>query len=305
MTCCPSSARTRPDAPRPRLAPAGKDRSERAQIPGGRCLTGAQERILPQDGEYPAREVRLRPFQIDTCAVTNARFAQFIADTGYLTDATRYGWSFVFHGLLDAPTEDQRLEGLDWWCRVDGACWDHPEGPRSTIADRMDHPVTHVSWNDASAFATWAGGRLPTEAEWECAAQGGQTQARFPWGEAEPDDTAFMPCNIWQGSFPHTNTAADGYVGTAPARSFAPNAFGLYNMVGNTWEWTADRFRIKSLSKAAKQVNAHAAKADARVVKGGSFLCHKSYCYRYRIAARTSNTPETTLSHTGFRLCYD
>lgn len=304
MTCCPTSGRAG-ETPRTTFAATEKDVSTKVRIPGGTFMLGTKDRIIPQDGEYPPRTAKLRPFAVDACAVTNARFARFIADTGYITDAQRYGWSFVFHGLLDNPDSYQRLAGLEWWCHVEGACWEHPEGGGSDITARMDHPVTHVSWRDATAFATWAGGRLPTEAEWECAAQGGQRQARFPWGEAEPDDTGFTPCNIWQGTFPHTNTAADGYIGTAPAQSFGANGYGLYNMVGNTWEWTADRFRIRSLGKAAKHANAQAAKTGARVLKGGSFLCHKSYCYRYRIAARTFNTPDTTLSHTGFRLCYD
>lgn len=305
MTCCPPSDRASGTVQATRFTATLHDQSTRVTLDGGRFLMGTNDRIMPVDGEYPARPVKVRPFQIDECAVTNARFDRFIKDTGYVTDAQTYGWTFVFYNLLDTPEAFESLDGLDWWRRVDGARWDHPEGQDTNIRPRMDHPVTHVSWNDATAFASWAGGRLPTEAEWEFAAAGGRHQPRYPWGNAEPDDTTILPCNIWQGAFPHTNTAADGHIATAPARSFDPNPYGLYNMVGNTWEWTADRFRVKSLTKVAKRINSDAAKTKNRVVKGGSFLCHKSYCYRYRIAARSHNTPDTTLSHTGFRLCYD
>ncbi len=284
---------------------SGKDRAETATLPGGRFMMGTRDKILPQDGEYPARPARVAPFAIDVAAVTTARFAAFVADTGHVTDAARFGWSFVFHSLLADAQAHAPMPGLAWWRKVDGATWDQPEGPGTTAEDRMDHPVTHVSWRDACAFASWAGGRLPTEAEWEFAAQGGLDAPRYPWGAAEPDETTTLPCNIWQGRFPDHDTAADGFHGTAPAQSFAPNGYGLYNMVGNTWEWTADRFRLKSISKAAKAINATAAREDQKLCKGGSFLCHRSYCYRYRIAARMGNTPDTTLSHTGFRLAYD
>ncbi|MEQ6248587.1 formylglycine-generating enzyme family protein [Sulfitobacter sp. HNIBRBA3233] len=305
MTCCPSSARPQGSPDPIRFAPAQRDLSDRVTLPGGSFRMGTDDKILPQDGEYPARKTRLRPFAIDSCAVTAARFARFIDDTGYTTDAESFGWSFVFHGLMDRPEDHEPLAGLEWWRKVDGACWRTPEGPATDLEGREEHPVTHVSWRDATAFASWAGGRLPTEAEWEFAALGGRETARYPWGDEDPQDTGFLPCNIWQGRFPDHNTGADGYRGTAPACSFAPNGYGLYNMVGNTWEWTADRFRIRSVAKAAKIRNAEAARTDARTVKGGSFICHRSYCYRYRIAARSSNTPDTTLSHTGFRLCYD
>nr|BAH89546.1 hypothetical protein [uncultured bacterium] len=247
----------------------------------------------------------LKPFSIDATAVTIGRFERFVRDTGYVTEAERFGWSYVFFALMNDPDSFSALPGLEWWRKVDGATWRTPEGPESDIDGRAEYPVTHVSWNDATAFASWAGGRLPTEAEWEFAAAGGLQGARFPWGNDEPDDASFQPCNIWQGSFPDRNTVADGYLGTAPVESFAPNGFGLYNMVGNTWEWTVDRFRIKSVSKAAERLNTLARKSGARVIKGGSYLCHKSYCYRYRIAARTSSTPDSTTGHMGFRLCYD
>ncbi len=305
MTCCAPSAGPRDAAASEvEIKPATLDVSERVGLSGGKFTMGTDDRILPQDGEYPARSARVKPFAIDACAVTNARFARFIEDTGYITEAQRFGWSYVFYNLLKSPSAHEPLPGLEWWRKVDGATWDAPEGPGSDVSDRPDHPVVQVSWNDAVAFADWAGGRLPTEAEWEFAAQGGLAAPKFPWGDREPDDADHQPCNIWQGAFPRQNSMADGYLATAPARSFAPNGYGLFNMVGNTWEWSADRFRVRSLSKAAKALNATAHQSGARVIKGGSYLCHISYCYRYRIAARTSNTPDTTLSHTGFRVAY-
>ena len=274
------------------------------QLPGGRARIGTSDTILPMDGEKPPRMQRVGPFAIEQCAVTAKRFAAFVADTGYVTDAEVYGWSYVFHLFLQHPERHLPLHGVEWWRNVGGAMWNAPEGPGSDLTDRLDHPVTHVSHRDALAFAAWAGGRLPTEAEWEYAAQGGLTGARYPWGDKDPDDTKHMPCNIWQGDFPDENTGADGYVATAPAKSYAPNGYGLFNMVGNTWEWTEDRFRIRSLHKAAREHAKMLGNELRYVVKGGSYLCHQSYCYRYRIAARSSNTPDSTTGHTGFRLVY-
>ncbi|MGB3339501.1 MAG: formylglycine-generating enzyme family protein [Devosia sp.] len=278
--------------------------SDTADIPGGQVQVGTRRPVHNGDGESPVRAVRVKPFRMDVTAVTNERFAAFIAVTGYVTEAEKFGWSFVFFDMLPEETITQGAVGTEWWRRVDGATWDRPEGEGSDFSGREQYPVTHVSWNDASAFAHWAGGRLPTEAEWEHAARGGQGDPMFPWGDREPNDADFMPCNIWQGSFPGTNTVADGHRWTAPARSFEPNGYGLYNMSGNTWEWSADRWRVRSLKKASRQRDAGAAATEQRVMKGGSFLCHRSYCYRYRIAARHGNTPDTTTSHVGFRLVY-
>lgn len=274
-------------------------------IPGGTAIIGTDTPEFRADGEGPARRVAIRPFRIDAHAVTNARFAAFVTATGYRTEAERFGWSFVFHASLPPGQASESVGSTPWWHKVDGACWHAPEGPRSTIADRSDHPVTHVSWTDATAFAEWARGRLPSEAEWEHAAKGGQAGARFPWGEQEPTDEVAHLCNIWQGEFPRRNTAADGFAGTAPVGSYAPNGFGLHEMAGNVWEWCADAFRIRSLSAAARLRNRAAAAGKERVMKGGSFLCHRSYCYRYRIAARTGHSPDTSAGHTGFRLAYD
>ncbi|MGG5810422.1 formylglycine-generating enzyme family protein [Falsiroseomonas sp. CW058] len=273
-------------------------------MPGGPATIGTDRPELLLDGEGPSRRVVLAPFRMDAHQVTNRRFAAFVAATGYVTEAERFGWSYVFHLFADPALPALTPEGTPWWRKVHGASWAAPEGPGSSVADRLDHPAVHVAWNDAAAFAAWAGGRLPTEAEWEHAARGGRDQARFPWGNEEPTDTRIF-CNIWQGDFPHRNTAADGFAGTAPVDSFAPNGFGLFNTCGNAWEWCADPFRVRSLAKAAKHRNAAAAAERERLMKGGSYLCHVSYCYRYRIAARAGRSPDTSAGHTGFRLVYD
>lgn len=242
---------------------------------------------------------------MDPLAVTNGWFAEFVARTGHVTLAEREGWSAVFHLLLEDAQRYDAPVATPWWRAVPGADWRHPTGPDSAAGDFPDHPVTHLALDDMLAFAAWAGGRLPSEAEWEYAALGGLEEARFPWGDTEPDDHSVLPCNIWQGRFPDHDTAADGHGGPAPSQSFAPNGYGLYNMVGNVWEWTADPFRIRSVSARAKARNALAQRESHRVLKGGSWLCHISYCYRYRIAARTPGGPDTTTGHVGFRLAFD
>lgn len=271
-------------------------------LDGAKSHVGAARAVIEGDGESPQRTVRLKPFGIARHAVTVAAFARFVEETGYQTDADRFGWSYVFAGLLP-QTEGPRPADAPWWLAIDGANWAHPLGPES--AAEPDHPATHISFGDASAFAQWAGGRLPNEAEWEHAARGGLADARYPWGDEEPDDETHLPCNIWQGAFPQHNTQADGFFGTAPADAFEPNGYGLFNMSGNVWEWCGDAFRVRSASKAAKARNKAARAEDERVLKGGSYLCHRSYCWRYRIAARTGRSPDTSAGHTGFRLCFD
>lgn len=271
-------------------------------LQGGRFRKGSDDGLLSADGEGPARIVNVSPFFVDPYAVTNEWFAEFVRATGYVTDAERFGWSFVFH-LFAA--KGQPAPGTPWWLKVDGAYWARPEGLSSGIDERGRHPVVHVSWNDAAAFAAWAGGRLLTEAEWEFAASGGQPGSRFPWGNREPNDTDFFPCNIWQGSFPELDLRLDGFSGTAPVDSYQPNGFGLYNFVGNSWEWCSDDFRVRSMRKEARTSNAIWARDKSKVMKGGSYLCHNSYCYRYRIAARTKNTPDTSTGHLGFRIAFD
>ena len=205
--------------------------------------TRARERNR-RDGEDPVRRITVSPFSISTTTVTNRQFAAFVEATGHVTEAERFGWSFVFNQFVTeevAATVDQAVAKVPWWWKVDGTWWREPEGPGSSIADKDDYPGVHVSWNDAVAYAEWVGGRLPTEAEWEFAARGGLEQALFPWGDELTPGGRHM-CNIWQGDFPNVNMVEDGHVGTAPVSSFEPNGYGLHNVSGNVWEWCSDWF---------------------------------------------------------------
>lgn len=252
------------------------------------------------DGETPVHPVRVAAFDIDATTVTNAQFAAFIADSGYVTDAERFGFSAVFHLALAADPGDVMgpAAGAPWWLGVKGADWAHPEGPRSTIEGRDDHPVVHVSWNDAVAYCRWAGRRLPTEAEWECASRGGLAGQRYPWGNEIGDE---WPCNIWQGRFPDVNTGADGWTTTAPVRTYQPNAYGLWQTVGNVWEWCADWWDPDYYLVSPDADPTGPPTGDLRVLRGGSYLCHDTYCNRYRNSARTANTPDSSLGNAGFR----
>ncbi|MFD4908400.1 formylglycine-generating enzyme family protein [Kitasatospora purpeofusca] len=306
--CCTPSRGTGPSrllelAPPPAPRRADTPSDGMVLLPGGEYLMGTDDREgFPDDGEGPVRRVRLEPFLIDARAVTNEQFAAFTAATGYRTEAERIGWSYVFAGFLPAALRRtaQRVERTPWWCAVTGAAWNRPEGPGSDLAGRADHPVVHVSWNDAHAYATWVGKRLPTEAEWEYAARGGLEQTRYPWGdELDPDGT--HRCNIWRGTFPTKNTATDGYRATAPVNAFEPNGFGLYNMAGNVWEWCADWWTTHHPTARPLVAPTGPATGEAKVIRGGSHMCHQSYCNRYRVAARSSNTPDSSSGHAGFR----
>ncbi|OKJ03758.1 serine/threonine protein phosphatase [Streptomyces sp. CB01249] len=266
--------------------------ADRVELPGGTFRMGSEDRdVNAGDAEGPVREVSVAGFAIDAYAVTNDRFAAFVAATGYRTEAEEFGWSYVFAKFLPGPLRkvSPRPQQTPWWCGVSGARWDVPEGPGSDIRDRGDHPVVHVTWRDALAYCQWAGARLPTEAEWEYAARGGLDQARYPWGD-ELTPGGEHRCNIWQGSFPTRNTEEDGYAGTAPVHTYAPNGFGLYNTAGNVWEWSAGTWQPGT--------------DDRRTMRGGSYLCHDSYCNRYRVAARTSNTVDSSAGNIGFRVAW-
>ncbi|NWL12885.1 sulfatase modifying factor 1 (C-alpha-formyglycine- generating enzyme 1) [Paenarthrobacter nitroguajacolicus] len=262
------------------------------------------------DGESPVHEVSVSKFRISATTVTNEEFAEFADATGHRTESETYGTSAVFHLAVKAGPRDilNRVNNVPWWLNVRGADWAHPAGPLSSWTDIPDHPVTHISHNDALAYCRWAGRRLPTEAEWEYAARGGLSGQRYPWGNDlhnEAPDQAAHNCNIWQGEFPSRNTIDDGYLTTAPARSFRPNGYGLYQTSGNVWEWCSDWFLPKYYKTCLAQGTVENPQGPSvgrgKVMRGGSYLCHDSYCNRYRLAARSSNTPDSASGNLGFR----
>ncbi|NDC54066.1 MAG: formylglycine-generating enzyme family protein [Planctomycetia bacterium] len=317
--------------PAPGAAPAGM-----AWIPGGEFSMGCLDpRSLPHGGPdpmtdaRPVHRVRVAGFWMDTTEVTNARFAEFVAATGYVTVAERVPEAADFPGVppenlvagsvvftppaLAVPLDDH----LRWWAYVKGADWRHPTGPDSSLEGRDRDPVVHVAYEDAEAFARWAGKRLPTEAEWEFAARGGLTGGVYPWGDEFRPGGRWM-ANTWQGRFPDHNTAADGYAGLAPVGTYPPNAYGLFDMSGNVWEWCADWYRPDSYA----QVAASGAIADdprgpgssldprepgqaKRVQRGGSYLCSEAYCARYIVGTRGKGEISSATNHIGFRCVKD
>ena len=262
-------------------------------------------RAYAVDGEMPAHQVELDAFSISAVAVTNDSFATFVDATGYRTTAELHGSSFVFAGLLpDDFPPTRAVMGTPWWREIEGASWRHPEGPHSDVATRGRHPVVHVSWFDAQAYCTWAEVRLPAEAEWERAARGGLDGHHYPWGdEREPDGEHRM--NVFQGDFPHDDRGEDGWVGTCPVDTFPPNAFGLYETTGNVWEWCADWFSDRTYNASPGSNPTGPATGTGRVMRGGSYLCHESYCWRYRVDARSPNTPDSSSGNLGFRVAAD
>jgi sulfatase modifying factor 1 len=347
----------------------GSTPSELVVIDPGEVFIGSNELAAEHaraDGEGPRRPVRVSPFQLEATEVSNAQFAHFVKATGYATDAERFGWSFVFEGAV-APSVASGIQravaGAEWWLPVDGASWRRPFGPPSDVfalgggvldlgmdfvgfgsasEDLSQHPVVQVSWRDAVRYCAWRHprGRLPTEAEWEAAARGGKRDRLYPWGNRwfEPGAGNRVRANTWQGIFPHTNDSTDGHSHTAPVDAHGPqNAFGLFNMAGNVWEWTADTWTIKhallagdgtppvdpgrdearAAADAARlemegpgglpklETGAPEEEGTMRTKKGGSYMCHKSVCYRYRVAARSQNTADSAATNLGFRCAVD
>jgi formylglycine-generating enzyme required for sulfatase activity len=300
-------------------------------VPGGEFVMGTDsEKAWPD--ERPAHRVRVDGFWMDVHEVTNAQFQAFVTETGYLTTAEKAPTAeeilrqsppgtppppkeVLVPGALvfsppsgPVPLDDYR----QWWKWTPGASWKHPEGPGSSIEVKGDYPVVQVSWDDAMAYAKWAGKRLPTEAEWERAARGGLDSKPYVWGDQAPTGTAKL-ANIWQGQFPHRNSAGDGFARLAPVKSFAPNGYGLYDVAGNVWEWCADWYQTDLYRSRAGQgvlVNPKGPERSSdpanpyephRVQRGGSFLCSDEYCTRYRPSARQGGAPDTGMSHVGFR----
>lgn len=289
------------------------------------------KRSMPN--ERPAHQVKVNGFFIDAAPVTNAEFQKFVEATGYVTTAEKKpDWEelkaqlppgtpkppeeLLVPGSLvfTPPSQPVSLDSLaNWWRWTPGANWRHPEGPQSDLKGREQHPVVQVSWDDAVAYAQWAGKRLPTEAEWEYAARGGLASKRYTWGDE------FMPsgkhmANTFQGEFPYLSKPEDGFTGTSPVKSYPPNGYGLYDMAGNVWQWTSDWYRNDAFVEAASQGLCENPQGPSksfdpadpyspkRVIKGGSFLCHVSYCESYRPSARRGTPPDTGSSHVGFRL---
>jgi formylglycine-generating enzyme len=300
--------------------------AEMAWIPGGTFWMGS-DHFYPE--EAPAHQVTVDGFWLDRFAVSNAQFQSFVESTGYVTVAERPLDPKQYPGVprkllvpgslvFRPPSQPVGLSDYSqWWSYVPGANWRHPEGPRSTLTGCLDHPVVHVSYKDAEAYANWTQKALPTEAEWEFAARGGLDRAIFPWGNQFAPEGKMM-ANTWQGEFPHTNLALDGYIDHAPVGAFAPNAYGLYDMVGNVWEWTCDWYTSKHPENAAKPccipVNPKGGastqsydpetpkiKIPRKVLKGGSYLCAPNYCLRYRPSARSAQAIDTATCHIGFR----
>ncbi|KAK3101837.1 hypothetical protein FSP39_006731 [Pinctada imbricata] len=276
-------------------------------IPGSTFTMGSDEPIFVVDGEGPARRVTVDSFYLDKHEVSNTEFQNFVDATGYKTEAEKFGNSFCLEKYVSEKTLEkisQAVAQAPWWVPVDGSDWRHPHGPDSSIDDKMDHPVVHVSWNDAVEYCKWAEKRLPTEAEWEMACRGGREGRLFPWGNKEnPKDQHWM--NIWHGKFPEENTDDDGYSTTAPVAEFPEqNKFGLKNMIGNVWEWTQDWWETKHTKDPKTNPKGPSSSTD-KTKKGGSFMCHKSYCYRYRCVARSQNTPDSSAVNLGFRCAAD
>ncbi|GAA0541000.1 formylglycine-generating enzyme family protein [Chitinophaga japonensis] len=314
-------------------AAAAADSTGMVLVPGGTFEMGAGDAQARPD-EQPVHSVQVDSFLMDAHEVTNAEFAAFVAATGYVTTAEK---PITMEEMMNAlppgsPEPDSSLlqagslvfsppnhpvplnDVSQWWAFVTGASWQHPEGPGSNITGREQYPVVHVSWEDAQAYARWAGKRLPTEAEWEYAARGALVGQPFTWG-TEAIDAGQPKANTWNGRFPYDNTKRDGFYGTGPVKSYAPNGYGLYDMAGNVWEWCADWYDANYYAQvpaAAHNPEGPAKGFDPadpaeakRVIRGGSFMCSDEYCSGYRVTARMKTTPTSGLSNLGFRCVKD
>lgn len=300
------------------------------QIPAGLFMMGGDGKQAKID-EFPKHAVKISAFSMDAAQVTNAQFQEFVKATGYVTTAEKKPeWEELKKSLPPGTQkpDDSKLVAASltftppdhavslqdysqWWSWTPGANWLHPRGPNTDIKKLSNHPVVHVSWEDASAYCKWAGKRLPTEAEWEWAARGGLKNKVYPWGD-EDIDTGLVKANTWQGEFPYKNTLRDKYYYTSPVKSFKPNAYGLYDMAGNVWEWVADWYdhdyyqslgdkTVVNPQGPAKSYDPDETYAQKKVLRGGSFLCNASYCSGYRVSARMKSTPDTSMEHMGFR----
>ena len=304
-----------------------------ALIPSGTLNMGG-DNDQADINEFPKHQVVINGFWMDETEVTNKQFSEFVNATNYITIAERpIEWeeikktlppntpeipdSLLQPGALVFQKTDQPVSLNNpnlWWIWTLGANWQHPTGPNSNIKTKMNHPVVHIAWEDASAYSKWAGKRLPTEAEWEWAARGGKANMIYPWGN-EPVEDGVEKANFWQGLFPYENSVKDGFVTTAPVKSFPANNYGLHDMAGNVWEWCSDWFDIEYYGKTKatkvntkgpqKSFNPSRPYEQEKVIRGGSFLCNDDYCSGYRNARRMGSTPDTGLNHTGFRCVRD
>ena len=272
-------------------------------LPGG-AFTMGSARFYPE--ERPPRRVVAGPYRIDEVPVTNAEFARFVADTGYRTMAENPGADGGPAGSMVFVQPSQPVSTVDpsaWWAFRAGAQWRFPEGPGSSLEGREDHPVVHVAWADAAAYAAWAGKALPTEIEWEYAARGGLEGADYAWGNALAPDGQML-ANTWQGEFPHLNLRLDGWAGTSPVGAFPANGHGLHDLIGNVWEWTADDWSLPGPAdepRSKARCCSGGSGTVAKVIKGGSYLCSPDYCQRYRPAARHPQGAGEATGHIGFR----
>ncbi|MEX2564458.1 MAG: formylglycine-generating enzyme family protein [Cyclobacteriaceae bacterium] len=299
-------------------------------IEGGSFTQGATDNRGRKD-ELPAHQVEVDGFWMDETEVTNRQFTEFVEATGYVTIAeVKPDWEEIKKQLppgtpkppeevlvaasltfRSSPQPVSMNNAAQWWDWTAGANWRHPQGPGSTIEGKEDYPAVHIAWDDAVAYAKWAGKRLPTEAEWEYAARGGLEEKSFPWGDDPVEKDGFL-ANIWQGEFPVKDKGVDGFEGLAPVKSFSPNPYGLYDMAGNVWEWTADWYHenyyatidekvVSNPTGPKESYDPQEPTVPKRIVKGGSFLCNVSYCEGYRVSAKMKSSPDTGLEHTGFR----